>query len=150
MNKRIGKILPLSLLVGALIGCASTTPEAQLTSETPQEGVVDSSLVVNYACGDAGAEPLQVEYGFVGQVVVVAIVGYAGEVSPVLQRVPDDRGANVFYGQGVVWMTDSADLSNMATASGRALLQQAEEEDGNGAQPTYDQLIQDCRVVPAL
>ncbi|MBP6115848.1 MAG: hypothetical protein KBC57_14505 [Neisseriaceae bacterium] len=148
MMTQIKRCLPLSLLLSALMGCASVAPEAiTVNEEAPAAMTIDSSMVVTYACGAQGTEPLQAEYGFVGNMAVVALVNYQGQVSPMLQRVTEDSSANVFYGEGVVWMTELADLDTIASTPGRVLLQEANPEPGS-EQATYDEITQGCRVVP--
>lgn len=147
MMTQIKRFLPLSILVSALMGCASVAPEATtVATEGAQEGMIDSSVMVTYACGDQGTEPLQAEYGFVGQVAVVAVVNYQGQVSPMLPRIMEDRSANVFYGDGIVWVTEVADLSNIAATPGRLLLQEVSPATAT-ERASYDQITQGCRVV---
>ncbi|WP_037586425.1 hypothetical protein [Stenoxybacter acetivorans] len=121
------KILFSSLAVLALSACAvhGNKPVVDQAASVPEEIVVDTAKTLAYNCGEQGRDKLEVVYGIKDNDLVVAIVTFQNQKSPLLLRDKSITDTNTYVSAatGIAWYTQPASVATLETAKGLRLTQ---------------------------
>ena len=131
-------LISAAALMLALTGCAAKGDQAPNTaasasaptqaSQPQRESItVDSAKAVAYACGPQGKEKINVQYGIKGNDIVVAIVNFRNQNSPLLKRDTTDAQHTTFTGEGIMWSANKATPATITQVNAGGLAQMGQD-----------------------